>query len=636
MYKVLSLARSGVNRRLQEKIATLPEEPGVYLMKNAHGRILYVGKAVNLRERVRSYFGGGDERSFVPLLDEQLADVEVVVVSNEKEALLLESELIRRHKPPFNAKLKEGKNFVYLRLDPAQRYPRLEVTRKVNNDGARYFGPYPLAHALRDTLRVVNKYFQLRTCSDHDPTTHKRPCLLCQIARFPSPSVYDIPPAQYRQQVQDAILFLEGKKTTLIDALQARMNKASEERRFEEAARIRDQLEAIERTLQPQRVLGRRVIDQDAISYARTDDHLLVYVLSIRKGRLIGGQGFPLQEQTFPEGELLGSFLNQYYSRGYYVPDEVLLPVPVDAMAALAELLSERKGMNVKVFVPREGDRLELVRMSTRNAEEAVRGRREGAKEMAVLNRLKDILGLSRIPHRMECFDISHFHGATIVASKVAMTDGRLDKDRYRRYRITSVDVGDDFGAMYEVVSRRLCKGLEEEELPDLLVLDGGKGQLASAQDALRDMGVSHIDVVALAKRRDVYPGRPGEKEKSTLPERVFLPGRKTSLVLPQDSPELLLLAHLRDEAHRFAITYQRKLMRQARQRSELEDIPGIGPSLRRALLRHFGSLQAIRGASISELSQVKGIGSDIAQRIHGHMHGSRHPPVNRASHGVG
>ncbi len=609
---------------LKEKLDSLPQEPGVYIMKDHAGRVIYVGKAVNLRERVRSYFSGGDLRAFVPLLDRLLGDIETVVVHNEKEALLLENELIRRHKPRFNVRPREGRNFVYLRLDTRQRYPRLEVTRRVQDDGARYFGPYPLAHALRETLRVVNRYFKLRTCSDHDPMTHTGPCLLCQIASFPAPSVYDIPEEEYRRHVDNAILFLEGRQTPLVDVLRRRMTEAAEAMRFEEAARLRDQLAAIERTLQPQEIVAESRQDEDAFGYFREGERLVVYVLYTRRGRVIGGQAFPFGGQAFPDAELLASFLSLYYSEGTFVPDEVLLPLEIDAPRALADLLARRKGSAVRVAVARGGRKGDLVQMAMRNAAEAYRKRRPQGGEAApdVLVQLKARLGLGRLPRRMECFDVSHFHGGTLVASKVAMADGRLDKDRYRRYRVTSVQVGDDFAAMFEVVSRRLRRGMAEHDLPDLLVMDGGKGQLASALAAIKDVGVTGVDVVALAKAREAGPGGPPYEAAEALPERVFVPGRKDAIVPPQNAPDLLLLVRLRDEAHRFAITYQRKLMRRERMVSPLQEIPGVGAVLRRALLRRFGSLERVTRAGVEELMQVEGIGPQMARRIRGYFEG--------------
>jgi excinuclease ABC subunit C len=609
-----------MDRALQERIARLPAQPGVYLMKDRAGRVIYVGKAVNLRERVRSYLSGGDPRAFVPLLDRVLGDVETILVANEKEALLLENELVRRHRPRFNLKLQDGKNFVYLRLDPRETYPRLEVTRRVQADGARYFGPYPLAHALRETLRVVNRYFQLRTCSDHDPASHKRrACLLCQIARFPAPSVYDIPPEAYRRHVDDAILFLEGKQTELLDALQRRMDEAAAEMRFEEAARLRDQLDAIAQTLAPQKIVATEPLDRDALGLARAGDRLAIYLLRVRQGRVTGGELFSFRGQAFPEAEALASFLNLYYARADAIPAEILLPAEVESGAALAELLSERKGSRVELRVPEQGAELELVQMSGDNARSGLEaGPAEDATD--VLGRLERRLGLRRFPRRIECVDVSHFHGGALVGSLAAMTDGQLDKDRYRRYRITTVAVGDDYAALYEVASRRFKRGMAQGDLPDLLIVDGGKGQLASVQAAMRDLDVTGPDVAALAKRRPIG-GEAAIEARRKTPERIFLPGRRDPIVLRQDSPELLLLARLRDEAHRFAIAYQRKVLRRERLRSELEEIPGVGPKLRQALLRKLGSVARLREAGFEELLAVNGVGPKLARRIHAFLH---------------
>jgi excinuclease ABC subunit C len=605
---------------LQAKIAALPSEPGVYLMKDVSGQVIYVGKAVNLCDRVRSYLTGADQRTFVPMLEQMLADIETIIVKNEKEALLLENELIRRHKPRFNARPKEGRNFIYLRLDPKQRYPHLEVTRQVRRDGARYFGPYPLARALRDTLRIVNRYFKLRTCSDHDARSHKRPCLLCQIARFPAPSVYDIPEDEYQRHVEGAIMFLDGERSELVRDLQTRMTAATAALRFEEAARLRDQLAAIERTLEPQEIVGTTRIDQDAIGHCRLGNRLQIYMLHARHGRVIGGQAYPFSGKDFPDRELLASFVNQYYGRDVFVPDEVLLPIEIDAPDTLAELLGEHKGVKVRVLVPRRGWRLRLIDLARRNAEQGLRPH-AAVEPAVVLERLAGRLGLGRVPKRMECFDVSHFHGGAVVASQVVMTEGRPDKDRYRRYRITTVAAGDDYAAMHEVLARRLRRGFAEGDLPDLIVVDGGKPQLSAAQAALKDVAVVGVDVIALAKGRELPKAAALPGLRTELPERIYAPGRPEPVVLPQDSPELLLLARLRDEAHRFAITYQRKLMRRERLRSVLDDIPGIGEERRWALLHHFGSVRRVFDAGVEELAEVEKVGPGLARRIHKRLH---------------
>jgi excinuclease ABC subunit C len=612
------------SERLEEKLERLPAEPGVYLMKDARGEVIYVGKAVNLRSRVKSYFGrSSDTRAFVPILEDVLHDVDTLVVSNEKEALLLENELIKRHQPRFNVLLKDDKNFICLRLDPSAEWPRLEVVRHFKRDGALYFGPYASASSIRETLRTINRYFQLRTCSDHVLHHRKRPCLLYQIGRCPAPCVYDVSPEEYAQSVREVALFLEGKGSELLEALTERMKNAADVQRYEQAARLRDQLFAIERSLERQKIATIEPIDQDVFGFHREADRLVIYVLYVRQGRLNGGQAFPFTGQEFPDEELLASFVNLYYGQDNVLPDEVLLPLrPEGGVESLAELLTEKRGRRVRVLVPQRGEKLRLVEMSAANARQAMVDQRRSRDEMeGVLERLGDRLHLSRPPRRIECFDISHFQGTSIVASQVAMTDGELDRARYRHFRIKSVQAQDDFASMYEVVGRRLRRGLAEKDLPDLLVIDGGKGQVASARAAMKDAGVQ-LDVVGLAKSRELeVDDQAGVTARS--PERVFLPERKDPIVLPQNSPELFLLVRIRDEAHRFAITYQQKLMRRRNFRSVLEDIPGVGEGRKKALLRAFGSLKRIREASIEELAAEAGLGTTLAERIHAHLHAS-------------
>jgi excinuclease ABC subunit C len=610
-----------MDARLQEKLESLPTEPGVYLMKDRRGDVIYVGKAVNLRNRVRSYFTRtGDTRVFVSLLDKLLGDLETVLVHNEKEALLLENELIKKYKPRFNVLLKDDKQYISLRLDRAQRYPRLEVVRRYEKDQARYFGPYSSASAIRETLRIINRYFHLRTCTDHVLANRKRPCLLHQIGRCPAPCVYPVPEEEYRKSVDEVVLFLEGKAGELVAGLRSRMKQAAMDLKFEQAARVRDQLQAIERSLERQKVATSDFKDQDVFASHREGDRMLVYVLYVRQGRLNGGQAFPLGSQEFPDEELLGSFVNLYYDQGNFVPEEVLLPLELaEGHEGLEALLSERKGEKVRVLVPKRGEKRDLVDMAQKNAEQAAIERRRSRDETElVLQRLQERLSLRNLPRRMECFDISHFQGANIVASQVAATDGELDKSRYRRYRIKTLQKQDDFASMHEVITRRLKRGLEEGDLPDLLVIDGGKGQLASAMAAVKDVGVEGVDVVSLAKSRDLEV-HDRDAEHAESPERVFIPGRKDPIVLRQNSAELYLLARLRDEAHRFAITFQQKSLRKSTVRSALEDIPGVGEGRRKLLLKHFGSLKRVRDASIEDLAEV--LGPAVAERVHVALH---------------
>ncbi|MCY1045403.1 excinuclease ABC subunit UvrC [Corallococcus sp. bb12-1] len=622
--------------RLQEKLDALPTEPGVYLMKDKRGQIIYVGKAINLRSRVRSYFNrSGDTRVFVSMLDTMLGDLETVLVHNEKEALLLENELIKKHKPRFNVLLKDDKQFISLRLDRHQPFPRLEVVRKYEKDGARYFGPYSSAGAIRETLRLINRFFQLRTCTDHVLANRKRPCLLHQIGRCPAPCVFPVSQEDYRKSVDEVAMFLEGKAGELTEGLRMRMKRAASELKFEEAARVRDQLLAIERSLERQKVATSDFKDQDVFAFYREGDRILFYVLHVRQGRLNGGQAFPFGSQEFPDDELLASFVNLYYDQGGFVPEEVLLPLePGDGTDGLEALLTERRGDRVRVFVPKRGEKHELVNMAVKNAEQAFVERKRTKDETdTVLSRLQSKLGLRNFPRRMECYDISHFQSSSIVASQVAVTDGETDKSRYRKYKIKTVDKQDDFASMYEVITRRLKRGLEDGDLPDLLVIDGGKGQLASAHAAMKDLGVQGVDVVGLAKSRDqeVFD-RDAESAKS--PERVFVLGRKDPIVLPQNSAEMFMLTRMRDEAHRFAITFQGKSMRKSAMRSALEDIPGVGEGRRKMLLRHFGSLKRVGDASIEELAEV--VGPAMAERVHAGLHGDpeddSEDPVREAS----
>lgn len=613
--------------KLEEKLAHLPQKPGVYLMKDAEGTVIYVGKAVNLRSRVKSYFNRtGDTRAFVALLDDILADVETVLVGNEKEALLVENELIKKHKPRFNVKLVDDKNFICLRLSTRHPFPRLEVVRRFQKDGAKYFGPYASAASIRETLRIVNRYFGLRTCSDHVLENRKRPCLLYQIGRCPAPCVLPVDEAVYAKSVEEVSLFLEGRAGELTESLRARMKRASSELRFEEAARVRDQLFAIERSLERQAVALSELVDQDAFGLYREGDRLLIYVLYIRRGRMAGGQSFFFSGQEFPDEELLSSFVSLYYLHDNLVPDCVLLPFELEGKEGLAQLLEEKKGEKVRVVVPKRGERMEVLRRAHENAESSFRERRRDREEMmAVLERLKARLHLRNLPRRMECFDISHFQGASMVGSQVASSDGELDKARYRRFKIKSTATVDDFASLHEVLKRRLKRGLLAQDLPDLFVIDGGKGQLAAAHAAMRDLDVSGVDIVALAKSRDLEEAPPADERRAARsPERVFLLGKKDPIVLPQNSAELFLLTRLRDESHRFAITFQKKLMRRKNFQSVLEEIPGIGEGRKKALLRHFGSLKRIRHASIEELAEVEGLGIFVAERIHLFLHGQR------------
>src|SRR5512143_2451841 len=517
MHPGTTLARRPMDPWLERKLEELPAEPGCYLMKDRAGEVFYVGKAASLRSRVRQYFdaGRGDDRIFVPLLDRLLGDLDVIVTRSEKEAVLLENELIKKHRPRFNVRLRDDKDFIVLRLDRSHPYPRLEVTRARlrKDDGARWFGPYSSASSIRETLRVVNRWFQLRTCTDHVFDHRKRPCILYQIHRCPAPCVYEVPPEEYRASVADAVAFLEGREGELTERLGGRMREAAAALRFEEAARLRDQLQAVERSLEKQRVLMGDLADRDVLGLYREGPALAIQVLSMRGGKLQDSRTYPFAEQEFPDAEVVSSFLSLYYGQNP-VPDEVLVPVEPDEAGALAEVLSDRRGRKVRLLTPQRGAKADLLEVAARNAEQGFRGWRErDDRREEALAALARALHLRREPRWMECYDISTFQGALAVGSGVSFKDGEPDKANYRRYKVKGVASQDDFAMLHEVVGRRLRRALAEGAFPDLIVIDGGKGQLHAALAAAHDLGVAtkpvlgnegvpFVEMVGLAKSR--------------------------------------------------------------------------------------------------------------------------------------
>ena len=598
--------------KLQDKVDALPTGPGVYLMKDRNGRVIYVGKAIDLRARVRSYFSGSDSRAFVQLLDKVLADIEVVVVRNEKESLLLENELIKKHLPRYNVQLRDDKNFLCLRVDLTHPFPRIETVRQVASDGARYFGPFTSAASLRETLRIANRTFQLRTCTDAVLASRRRPCLMYQLGRCPAPCVSYIEQAAYRANLDAALLFLDGRDKLLLATMRERMQTAVQGLDFEEAARMRDRITAIERSLERQVVATSDEADIDVFGSAREADRVVIYTLFIRGGRVAGGRATHATSE-FPLEELVTAYVNRYYAEQGFIPDVVLLPPPVPE--ALAGLLGERRGRSVEVRTPQRGHGRQLLELANENASRALSERSSSVEERErVLQSLKERLRLDRLPRRIECIDVSHFGGESVVASQVASEDLELQRQRYRRFRLRGVTRNDDFAAIYEVVQRRLRQGLELGDLPDLLVIDGGKGQLSSALAAAQEAQVTSVAIVGLAKNRPVESMVREESSAAMTGERVFLPRVKDPVVLPPTSRELLALTRLRDEAHRFAIGYQRTLSRRRVRSSALDAIDGIGPARRQQLLRAFGSLSGIRAASQEAVADV--VGPRLAARV--------------------
>ncbi|AJE04460.1 excinuclease ABC subunit UvrC [Geobacter pickeringii] len=601
------------------RLATLPNTPGVYLMKGARGEILYVGKAKSLRKRVRSYFGKHVESRWqIQFLMARVEELDVIVTDTEKEALILENTLIKQHRPRYNIDLRDDKTYFSLRMDMREEFPRLTIIRTVARDGAHYFGPYSSASAAREALKQLYKLFPLRHYPLETCRRRKRPCLFFQLRQCSAPCHGLISPEDYRALAEGAALFLRGKNRDLAKIFRERMGAAAAREQYEEAARYRDLLRAIEVTVEKQKVVTSGG-DTDVLGFCREGTELSLSLLFMRGGRLIGSRNF-IVNWELDDAEGISSFLNEYYGREVLIPDEVLIPSPIGDEGILGELLSEKRGKRTTLTAPRRGTKAELVRLAVKNAEHSLREHRDReAGAEAVLGELKERLHLRTLPRRIECYDISTIQGRFAVGSRVSFRDAKADKANYRRYRIRTVAGADDFAMMHEVLSRRFARGVAEGDLPDLIIVDGGPGQLNILTAVLRDLRIEGVDAASLAKSR-VERDMMGE-HVTRSDERVFLPGRKNPVVLRQNSPPLLLLAQIRDEAHRFAITYHQTLRGKATVASILDAIPGIGVKRRRELLRRFGSVQSLRKASREELAATPSIPPTLAETIWTALH---------------
>jgi excinuclease ABC subunit C len=611
---------------ITEKLANLPGRPGVYLMRDKVSKVIYVGKAKDLRARVRAYFNNSDERSQVQFLVRRITDFETLTTGNEKEALILENNLIKQYKPRYNIRLKDDKSYLSIKVTTGHPWPRIFATRKIVKDGSRYFGPFSSAVAARETIDIIEKHFLLRNCTDHNFKNRSRPCLQYQIKRCLAPCVFPVSEDEYREQMRQAILFIEGRQQELIAELKQKMREKSASLEFEAAAKIRDQIRAVEKTLEKQRMVSHWGSDQDIFGLYREGGFIEVQVLLVRQGKLTGNQSYSLEDLEFPDEEVMGELLTQFYQGNRFVPDEILLPVPLEDREVREEYLGERKGKKISILTPQRGDKRQLVEMAIDNARQSFSERhdQEKAREKMLLE-LQSQLRLKQYPQRTECFDISTIHGAHAVGSMVTFINGEPDKNRYRHYRIRTIDPsggGDDFGMMLEVLKRRFARGKEQADLPDLVVVDGGKGQLAMALAAMADVGVAGVDVVGLAKMRVQSAPRSSEIER--LEERVFLPGQSNPVILRRNSNALFLLQRVRDEAHRFAITYHKKLRSKQTLYSALDRIPGVGGVRKRALLRAFGSIKRISEASVEDLLKLPSMSEKLAREILDSLHSGR------------
>lgn len=593
-----------------QRIEEIPKLPGVYLMKDSQGRVLYVGKAKDLRSRVRAYFRqGGDGRHAIRFLLQRVADLEVVVTASEKEALILENTFIKKYRPRYNVAFRDDKNFLHIRIDTHHPYPRLGLVRRPQRDGALYFGPYASAKSVRQTLRMLQRHMGLRTCKDSQLVQGKRTCLSHQMGRCAGVCMGEVTPEHYAAKVQEGILFLQGRSKQLLERLALNMKAASEALRFEEAARIRDQMRAIRRTLEGQRVVTPLGPARDVVGFHRVGEEGMILVLQVREGNVLESLPMPIRPTPLDDQEVLISFLKQFYDAGRTIPPEILVPIPLGEETDLLEQwMGDMAGHRVGIRCPQKGKLRELLAMAQQNAQWAYKGKEDS---LTLLQRMAHHLHLRQSPRIMEGFDISTLGGQEAVGAAVRFVDGTPDRPSYRSYGIRTVEGVDDYAMMYELLQRHLQRRQTDGDLPDLLVLDGGKGQLGVAQAALRDLGVEEVEAVALAK------GRGPRREDVAESDHVFISGRKEALSLRRDPPVLRIIQHLRDEAHRFAITHHRKRRGRKRLVSALDGIPGVGPVRKQALLKALGSLRKLQGASVEELSHVPGISQRLAQVIY-------------------
>lgn len=603
---------------IEDNLARLPSAPGVYIMKGSSGEVLYIGKAKDLKARVRSYFReAGDGRYTVRFLAAKVADIDYIVTSNEKEALFLEDTLLKQHKPRYNIRLKDSKTYVSIKITMKEDFPRILVTRQRKKDGSRYFGPYVSAREVRETIKFLRRIFPLCTCSAGEFRNRTRPCLDYQLGLCSAPAVGYISKEAYRELVDNAIMFLEGRNRELLKALREKMQEAAVSLEFERAARFRDRALAIEGMLEEQKVVSHRAVDQDVFAFVREKDNLALQTLFIRDGRLTSGSDYLFHDAGLPDEEVLSSFIAQYYRGERSVPDELLVPVELEDRDVIEEWLTEKKGRKVVVVKPEKGDKAKLLRMAAANAREALRKRRSAASARAgLLDELKTRLHLRATPWRIEACDISNIGGRHPVGAIVAFKNGAPDKNCYRLFRIKGIEGPDDYAMMRQVLSRRFARAREGEEgweMPDLVLVDGGKGQLNIALRVMEELGVEGVEARALAKDRDeAAAGRKGAKSRG---ERVFIPNVKDPVLLREGSKPDLLLRRIRDEVHRFAITFHRKL-RSEEMASLVEKVPGIGDKKKKALFERFGDLEAMVNASVEELTAVPGITEKLAVEI--------------------
>ena len=604
---------------LQTKLENLPTNPGVYLMKNDQGEIIYVGKAVNLRNRVRSYFRElKPDQAKTKALVKHIADLEYIIADNELEALVLECNLIKKYRPKYNINLKDDKTYPFLKITN-EDYPQVLVTRKVLKDGARYFGPYPSVNELRNSLEMIRKIFPFRSCKQK-VFTNDRPCLNAHIQMCYAPCVGRISKEEYNEMIEEIALFFEGRQDGLVKRLRKEMEEAAENLDFEQAARLRDQLQGVEQIMTQQKAVLGGEDDQDVIAMARGINQCCVQIFFVRGGKIVGRENYFLRgTDDSSRGEVIASFMKQFYLTSQFVPRHILLETELEEQSILEQWLTEKRESRVYLKVPKRGQAKELVDLVGRNASEALARQEQEEtyqeqRTAGVLEQLQNMLGLEDVPHRMECYDISNTQGTESVASMVVFVDGKPKKDQYRRFKIKTVDGANDYASLKEVLTRRLKHGLAEQTeggngkfsaLPDVIMMDGGRGQVNIALEVLKELELS-IPVCGMVK--DSH-----HRTRGLYYNNIEIP-------MDSHSELFLLITRMQDEAHRFAITYHRSLRGKRNLASVLDDIPGVGEKRKKNLLKHFGSFTKIKEASIEELLEVEGINHAVAEEIYSYL----------------
>ena len=598
---------------ISDILKTIPKLPGIYIMKDSHGEILYIGKAKSLNTRVRSYFQKSHNMPVrTRIFTDKVCDIKFLTTKTEAEALILESNFIKKHQPRYNVLLKDDKHYPYLRLTTQEKFPRLEVIRRVKKDGATYFGPYTMVKEIRETIRLIYKIFPLRQSRDRlDGTPLRRPCLNYQMGRCLAPCAGYPSMKEYQQVVQDVKLFLKGKNNELIKSLEKKMNSAANQLNYEEAGVYRDKISAVQTVLSKQKIISTSLEDQDILGYCRENNQVMMQILIVRNGKMVGEKNYRMKIlDDADNNEILSSFLKQYYADEIILPKTILLPQPIDECSLIEDWLSKKKEGRVKLEIPLRGKKRDLLHMAKENANFALRTELDkGELGLRSLEELKETLELKFFPEVIEGFDISNISGKHAVGSVVVFKNAVSVNSEYRRFKIENVQGIDDYAMLREVIGRRYSRLLrEEKELPNLILIDGGKGHLSSAERIIHELGISEkVDLACIAK---------GKFRNNVETDEVLLPGKKNSVYFRENSPSRFLLQRIRDESHRFAISYHRKLREKSSLVSPLESVPGIGKKKRLLLLKKFGSLDAIRRATLIELKIVPGITEKLAQKI--------------------